>query len=145
MENSQYKGRFAPSPTGPLHFGSLIAATASYLQARRNQGRWQLRIEDIDPPREVKGATESIIHILDKYGFEWDGEIVYQSQRVEIYEEYLQQLLNAERVFACSCSRKDISLQQKNLQHNVYPGTCRLKKPTGRNGLLTYVSISEGK
>ncbi|MCW9024438.1 MAG: glutamate--tRNA ligase family protein, partial [Gammaproteobacteria bacterium] len=80
-----YIGRFAPSPTGPLHFGSLIAALASYLQARQHQGEWLLRIEDIDPPREVKGATETILHVLEQYGFEWDGPVTYQSQRQDLY------------------------------------------------------------
>jgi glutamyl-Q tRNA(Asp) synthetase len=122
-----YQGRFAPSPTGPLHFGSLIAATGSYLQARHQQGYWRLRIEDIDPPREVTGASEAIIRILEAYGFEWDGEIIYQSERLDIYQEHLQQLINNKLVFPCTCSRKEIIALQKKNHSGVYPGTCRNK------------------
>ncbi len=127
MTNKQvYRGRFAPSPSGPLHFGSLLAATASYLQARKNNGQWYLRIEDIDPPREVSGASKHIIKTLQDYGFEWD-KLSYQSERTEIYQDYLQQLQQAKLAYDCGCSRKQIS--EYNLKHqlntNCYPGTCR--------------------
>lgn len=117
-----YRGRFAPSPTGPLHFGSLVAAVASYLQARRHAGQWWLRIEDIDPPREVPGASESIVRTLAQFGFEWHGEVVYQSQRSEIYQTALAQLQQDGLLYPCACSRKDIALRSPS---GVYPGTCR--------------------
>lgn len=142
--NATYQGRFAPSPTGPLHFGSLIAATGSYLQARHQNGLWQLRVEDIDPPREVEGATKSIIHMLDTYGFEWDGEILYQSQRLELYQEYLELLLKDGLVFPCSCSRKDITERQKQTKSNVYPGTCRNQKHNPHNQFAYRIYAHQG-
>lgn len=99
-------GRFAPSPTGPLHFGSLVAATASYLAARQAQGRWLLRIEDLDKPREQPGATNSIIQTLDAYGFEWDGDILYQSQREDAYRAALARL--GTHTYSCTRSRKGL-------------------------------------
>ncbi len=101
-------GRFAPSPTGPLHFGSLLAALASYLDIRARNGRWLLRIEDIDPPREQPGAADSILHTLDTFGLHWDDEVVYQSQRHALYEEALQQLISLNTAYACCCSRKQL-------------------------------------
>lgn len=126
-QNPVYRGRFAPSPTGPLHFGSLIAATGSYLQARHQQGEWHLRIEDIDPPREIPGASEAILHVLDAYRFEWDGEVIYQSQRLDIYQEYLDQLIKNHQTFPCTCSRKEIQQRTKSTSA-IYPGTCRNNK-----------------
>ncbi|MEJ2142358.1 MAG: tRNA glutamyl-Q(34) synthetase GluQRS [Gammaproteobacteria bacterium] len=140
-----YLGRFAPSPTGPLHFGSLIAAVGSYLQAKHQQGQWQLRIEDIDPPREVEGASESIIHMLDKYGFEWDGEIIYQHQRRELYQDYLEQLITEEWVFPCTCSRKEIVQHQKQTNRLIYPGTCRNKKQAGQHQYAQRVKAHQGE
>lgn len=145
VTHHNYLGRFAPSPTGPLHFGSLIAAVGSYLQAKHLQGQWQLRIEDIDPPREVEGATESIIHTLDKYGFEWDGDIIYQHQRLELYQHYLEQLLNEEWVFPCTCSRKEIAQQQKQANKLIYPGTCRHKKKAGQRQYTYRVKAHHGE
>jgi glutamyl-Q tRNA(Asp) synthetase len=117
-----YRGRFAPSPTGPLHFGSLVAAVASYLQARRQEGEWWLRIEDIDPPREVPGASDTIIRTLSLFGFEWTGEVIYQSRRREFYQAALEQLRLEGRLYPCACSRKDIALHSPE---GIYPGTCR--------------------
>ncbi len=101
-------GRFAPSPTGPLHFGSLLAALASYLDIRARNGRWLLRIEDIDPPREQAGAADSILRTLDALGLHWDGEVVYQSQRHALYEDALQQLISLNTAYPCRCSRKQL-------------------------------------
>ena len=121
-----YRGRFAPSPSGHLHFGSLLAATASYLQARKLNGEWWLRIEDIDPPREVKGASQQIIQTLQDYGFNWDN-LTYQSQRLDIYQQYTDTLLNNEQAYYCGCSRKEIIQTNKGSNHSAtfYPGTCR--------------------
>jgi glutamyl-Q tRNA(Asp) synthetase len=119
--NSFYVGRFAPSPTGPLHFGSLIAAAGSYLDARANRGRWLLRIDDIDPPREQPGATEGILRSLQQFGFEWDGPVLLQSARTGAYRAALEQLREHGHVFCCTCSRKQIAEESDK----VYPGTCR--------------------
>ena len=120
MNTSSYIGRFAPSPTGPLHLGTLVAAMASYLEARTHQGQWLLRIEDLDPPREIPGSTIQIIHSLENLGFEWDQDIIYQSQRDKYYLELVESLKTEHMAYACSCSRKMFS--------GPYPGTCRNKK-----------------
>jgi glutamyl-Q tRNA(Asp) synthetase len=132
--NGSYVGRFAPSPTGPLHFGSLIAAAGSYLDARANRGRWLLRIDDIDPPREQPGATGDILHSLEQFGFEWDGPVLLQSTRSEAYRAALGRLRERGLVFCCSCSRKQIAEEGDK----VYPGTCRerIKAPAGRGYAL---------
>lgn len=122
-------GRFAPSPTGPLHFGSLVALLGSYLNVRRNQGRWLLRIEDLDPPREVPGATEQIIRTLDALGFEWDGAISYQSKRLDRYRDAVRQLEQAGMTYRCTCSRREITeTGLPGLEGILYPGTCRTTK-----------------
>ena len=119
-----YIGRFAPSPTGPLHFGSLIAATASYLCARLNQGQWLLRIEDIDKPRTQKGASKAIIHTLEKYGFEWNGKIRYQSEHNKDYQDALDQLQAV--TYPCSCTRKTLQARAATGTFSyIYPGYCR--------------------
>jgi len=121
----QRVGRFAPSPTGPLHFGSLIAAVASYLCARQHEsGKWLLRIEDVDTQRIQKGATQSIIQTLENYGFEWDGKIVYQSQRSEAYEAALNSI--SDQIYPCSCTRKELhSTASTGKFSYIYPGFCR--------------------
>ena len=103
-----YIGRFAPSPTGLLHIGSLLTAVASYADARAHGGRWLVRMEDLDPPREVAGAAADIVHILEAFGFEWDGEIVYQSQRHDLYREALGYLKSHDLVYPCYCSRREV-------------------------------------
>lgn len=123
MPDMRYRGRFAPSPTGPLHFGSLIAATASYLQARSHDGEWWVRIEDIDPPREVTGASDAILRTLETFGFEWDGPVSYQSQRLAHYQAALTALKDANRVYPCACSRRDLA--DLVAESGIYPGTCR--------------------
>lgn len=126
---AKYCGRFAPSPTGPLHFGSLVAATASYLDARRAGGDWLLRIEDLDPPREVAGSAEQIVATLAAFGFEWSGPISKQSERHAAYQAALDQLLAAGRAFPCSCSRAELQAAQPpadDLSDELYyPGWCR--------------------
>ncbi len=112
-----YVGRFAPSPTGPLHFGSLVAAVSSYLDAKKHHGQWLLRIEDLDPPRESTTAPAEIMSQLRDYGLFWDGDVLFQSSRLNAYEENLGRLRNQGLVFPCICSRKSIV--------GVYPGVCR--------------------
>ena len=101
-----YRGRFAPSPTGPLHFGSLMAAVASYCQARSHQGDWLVRIEDVDETRTVPGSADDILRTLDDYAFEWHGEVLYQTHRKPAYEEALQQLIADKLIYPCVCSRR---------------------------------------
>ncbi|MEH8016074.1 tRNA glutamyl-Q(34) synthetase GluQRS [Rheinheimera muenzenbergensis] len=104
-----YIGRFAPSPSGPLHFGSLIAAVGSYLQAKSQHGQWLVRMEDIDTPRMVPGADSDILRTLEQFGLHWDGVVLYQSQRLERYQQILQQLKAQQLIYGCQCSRKQIS------------------------------------
>lgn len=115
-----YIGRFAPSPTGPLHFGSLVSALASYLDAHHNQGRWLVRMENLDSPREQAGAADAILHCLEAYGLEWDGPVLYQSQRWDIYEAYLHQLHQKDLIYACDCTRQDLQTMG-----GIYTGRCR--------------------
>lgn len=107
--NIPYVGRFAPSPTGPLHFGSLLAALASYLDAKSNHGQWLIRMEDLDPPREMNGAKALIVKALDVHGLLSDQEIIYQSQRSHQYQQALDQLVKQHSVFPCTCSRKQLA------------------------------------
>lgn len=121
-----YRGRFAPSPTGSLHFGSLVAAVGSYLEAKSNQGQWLVRIEDLDPFREISGASREILRTLDALGMEWDGEVIYQNRRGKLYQAALSILERQHLVYPCSCSRKDIADSGViGLDGSVYPGTCR--------------------
>lgn len=117
-----YVGRFAPSPSGPLHFGSLVAALGSYFQAKSQQGKWLVRMEDLDPPREMKGAAKQILMALESYHLYWDKEVMYQSKRHAVYQEYIDQWLATDIAYYCQCSRKQI----KELGH-FYSGTCRDK------------------
>lgn len=129
-----YRGRFAPSPTGPLHFGSLVAAVGSYLEARKHGGEWLVRIEDLDPPREMRGADRLILDTLEHYGFEWDGEVIYQSHRHEYYLNALDRLQQQGLLYRCGCSRKEIAErgEQLGLPLGVYPGTCRTRQADSR-------------
>ena len=116
-----YRGRFAPSPSGPLHFGSLVAAVGSYLDAKSNQGSWLVRIEDIDTTRVVKGAADDILKTLEAYGLYWDEHVVYQTQRHELYQHTMLTMLKEQHlVYACNCSRKQIKALG-----GIYQGHCR--------------------
>ncbi len=121
---SNYVGRFAPSPTGPLHFGSLLAALASFLDARANNGTWRVRIEDLDPPREIAGAAEAILHTLRCYGLQWDGPLVYQSQRHDAYHAVIERLLADRQAYRCTCSRQQIAQRAQS----AYDGYCRQRQ-----------------
>jgi glutamyl-Q tRNA(Asp) synthetase len=128
MTNPIYKGRFAPSPTGPLHFGTLVAAVGSYLQARAQQGEWLMRIEDVDTTRSVPGATEDLLQTFEVFGFEWDGEVIYQSQRTELYEQALAVLSEKEDIYPCTCSRKQIAdAIVEGAPFSIYSGKCRFR------------------
>jgi len=124
---NKYRGRFAPSPTGPLHLGSMLTAVGSYLQAKHNNGKWLVRMEDLDPPRQIPGAADNILRTLEKFGLHWDEEILYQSQHHEYYRDALHQLKEQELIYPCSCSRKSIheSGATTGKIGLIYPGTCR--------------------
>ena len=137
---NRYIGRFAPSPTGPLHAGSAAAALASYLDARAHDGLWLLRIEDVDTPRTIPGAAELIQEQLRFLGLRWDGPVIFQSTRLDRYQRAFDRLATAGLVYGCACSRREIAdslavLRPEALQRNremVYPGTCRNGMPSGR-------------
>ena len=150
MTFSTYVGRFAPSPTGPLHFGSLTAALASYLDARAASGRWLVRIEDIDPPREQPGSTAAILKALEAYQLHWDGDILYQSQRHDAYREALSQLKKTGLAYPCTCTRKQLATYLPN-----YPGFCRNQTKTpdqphairmnGQDAVFSFDDAIQGK
>jgi len=128
-----YVGRFAPSPTGALHFGSLVAALASWLDARAAGGRWQLRMEDLDRLRERPGATATILRQLEAAGLEWDGPVSYQSTRAACYERALEQLRSAGLTYPCGCTRREIADSALAIDGaRIYPGTCRSGLAPGR-------------
>jgi glutamyl-Q tRNA(Asp) synthetase len=140
--SSRYRGRFAPSPTGPLHFGSLVAAVGSYLDARHHHGEWQLRIEDIDPPREVTGAADAILRTLEAFGLEWDGPVSYQSRHRDRYEAALERLDRPGFLYGCACTRKEIPDNGlPGAGGAVYPGTCRRGLPPGRTARSLRVRV----
>src|SRR3954447_4861944 len=121
-----YRGRFAPTPSGPLHFGSLIAALGSYLEARSHAGEWRLRIDDLDPPRVAPGASDEILRCLERLGFEWDGPVVFQSRHIGAYHAALHELRQAGALYPCGCSRSEIeAVAERGSEGPVYPGTCR--------------------
>ncbi len=126
-----YVGRFAPSPTGPLHFGSLIAAVASYCDVKANSGKWLVRIEDLDKPREMKGAADNILRTLEAFGFAWDDEVVYQSQHAKFYAKALNVLQNKQLIYPCTCTRKEIadSGNALGIDGVIYPKTCLKNAP----------------
>jgi glutamyl-Q tRNA(Asp) synthetase len=122
----RYRGRFAPSPTGPLHFGSLVAAVGSFLEARAHGGEWLVRMEDLDPPRVVPGAAADILRTLESCGMEWEGPVACQSARSDAYHAALHRLRQAGRVYPCGCSRREIADSAlAGTEGPIYPGTCR--------------------
>jgi len=141
QRNSQrpgYIGRFAPSPSGPLHFGSLLAALASYLDARANDGQWLLRMEDLDPPREPQGTAELILEQLQSLSLHWDGDVLYQSTRLDAYEKILQQLQDSGLCYVCDCTRAQIKAMG-----NVYNGSCRTRSKPPQQDFAVRVKTSQ--
>lgn len=136
LERDSYVGRFAPSPSGPLHEGSLVAAMASYLDARARRGRWLLRIEDIDTPRVVNGADKIIMQQLEALGMHWDTGPVWQSQRLAAYQAAFERLLEQAYLYPCGCTRQEIG-------PGPYPGTCRNGLPLGREARAWRFRVSE--
>ena len=139
----RYRGRFAPSPTGPLHAGSLAAALASFLDARAHRGDWLVRMEDLDPPREVAGAADEILRTLTALGLEWDGPVLYQSTRGDAYRAALDVLRARGVLFACACTRKEVADSAIAAPDGslVYPGTCRGGLAPGRVTRATRVRV----
>lgn len=148
MSRASYVGRFAPSPTGPLHAGSLVAATASYLDARAHRGRWLLRIEDLDPPREARGASAAIIDTLARLGFAHDGEVIHQSARDAAYRAAFERLAATGLVYPCACTRREVadsvlrgSRERARTAELIYPGSCRNGMPAGREARAWRVRV----
>ena len=144
QHDTPYVGRFAPSPTGPLHFGSLLAAVGSFLQARKANGKWLVRIEDLDTPRVVPGATEGILRTLEAFGFAWNDTVEYQSRRTDLYKAAIERLRDAGRVYACTCSRTQIAAANSeasaDLESLRYPGTCRLRRVADQESALRFIA-----
>ena len=133
IRTARYRGRFAPSPTGPLHFGSLVAALASYIDARAHAGEWRVRIEDVDEPRARPGAEALILATLDRYGFKWDGDVVRQTDRNDRYASALAALRDAGLAYECACTRREIEAAPVGPGgERIYPGTCRHGIPADR-------------
>jgi glutamyl-Q tRNA(Asp) synthetase len=140
----RYHGRFAPSPSGPLHFGSMVAAIGSYCDARAHGGAWHVRIDDLDPPRIAPGAVDAILRCLEAFSLEWDGDVVYQSQRAQAYHAAVHRLHDAGRIYPCACSRKEVAgIAQPDADAAVYPGTCRSGVPAGRQARALRVRVDD--
>ncbi|MGZ8907645.1 MAG: tRNA glutamyl-Q(34) synthetase GluQRS, partial [Methylobacter sp.] len=138
MDKQPTIGRFAPSPTGPLHLGSLYTALAGFLQARSQQGLWLLRIDDLDTPRNVKGSADAILKTLEVFGLHWDGEVYYQSRHIDVYNDIINDLQRNKLVYPCTCSRKTLAANDGGLaQTDIYPGICRDRQtlPDGPHAL----------
>ena len=145
-DSTPYIGRLAPSPTGPLHIGSLVAAMASYLDAKVHRGQWLVRIEDVDGDRNVAGADEHILASLRRCGMRWDGEVTWQSRRTALYQRALEQL--GDLVYPCGCSRKEIADSQlgltgKQAQALIYPGTCRHGLAPGKSARALRLKVPQ--
>ena len=145
----EYVGRFAPSPTGPLHAGSLAAALASYLDARAHGGKWLLRMEDLDGPRTEPGAAADIIATLRAFGLNWDGDILYQSMREAAYRTGFERLVSQGLTYPCACTRKEIGDSVVNVREHVhgrelvYPGTCRGGIASGRTARAWRIRVPD--
>ena len=140
------RGRFAPSPTGPLHFGSLVAAVGSYLDMRTRGGEWLLRMEDVDTPRNMPGAADDILRTLAAFGFEWDGPVLYQSTRFDAYAAALAELQARGMVYGCACSRREIAdsaVRQGVDGGLVYPGTCRAGLAAGQTARAWRLRVND--
>ncbi|PXX74534.1 tRNA glutamyl-Q(34) synthetase GluQRS [Rivihabitans pingtungensis] len=143
---SAYRGRFAPSPTGLLHAGSLTTAVGSYLHARSQGGQWLLRIEDLDPPREVPGAADAILRTLEALGLAWDGPVIWQSQRLTAYQDALDALIASGHAYPCACTRREIALAgYPGVDGVVYPGTCRNGLAAGKAGRAWRLHVPAGE
>lgn len=143
---SFYRGRFAPSPTGPLHFGSLVAAAGSFLEARTQGGEWRLRMEDVDVPRCSMAAATEIFRALEACGFAWDGEVIWQSRRTEAYATALETLKAAGRAFPCACTRRELADSAIAPDGAaIYPGTCRRGLPAGREARAWRVAVADAR
>ncbi|MBX3616478.1 tRNA glutamyl-Q(34) synthetase GluQRS [Nitrosomonas sp.] len=144
LAEQSYRGRFAPSPTGPLHFGSLVAAMGSYLDAKFHNGKWLVRIEDVDCQRAMPGAVSEILTVLESFGFEWDEEVVYQSRRSDAYRYALSVLEQRNRIYPCACSRKEIADSSiRGLGGLIYPGTCRDHPPRGKESYAMRIRVTD--
>jgi glutamyl-Q tRNA(Asp) synthetase len=144
LTSLNYIGRFAPSPTGPLHFGSLVTATASFLDARSHGGKWLVRMEDLDKPREVAGAAKDILDTLESFGFYWDDEVLFQSQRTTFYQNTLQQLQSLKLAYPCGCSRKEINTSAvSGIDGPVYPGFCRRGLAAGKHARTWRLRVND--
>jgi glutamyl-Q tRNA(Asp) synthetase len=146
-DNPHTVGRFAPSPTGPLHVGSLVAALGSYVMAKREGGLWLLRVEDLDTPRVVPGMADDILRTLEILGLRWDGEILHQSRRTEVYREALDRLLREGVAYPCGCSRAEIarsaSAPHPGEEGPAYPGICRNGLPEGKKARAVRVRAGD--
>lgn len=139
-----YCGRFAPSPTGPLHFGSLVAAVASWLDARCRGGRWLVRMEDLDKPREQPGAADAILRTLERFGLYWDGPVLYQSTRMEAYREAIERLRADGHSFPCACTRRELADSAlPGVDGPVYPGTCRGGLAPGQQARAVRIRVED--
>jgi len=143
-----YRGRFAPSPTGPLHFGSLVAAVGTFSDARASDGQWRVRMEDLDPPREAPGAADAILRALEAFGMQWDGPVLYQSTRMQAYREALDRLAARALTYPCGCTRKEIAdsalrFGADSAGEVVYPGTCRNGLTPGRTPRSIRLRVDE--
>jgi len=147
LKSDPVVGRFAPSPTGPLHLGSLVAALGSYLFAKHVEGRWLLRIEDIDLPRAIPGIADDMLFTLEILGFQWDAEVIYQSRRTEIYQAALQELIDKGMAYMCGCSRAEIAATVSGPDFGddeiPYPGLCRKGIPSGKAGRAYRVKVDD--
>ncbi len=144
MQQSHYVGRFAPSPTGRLHAGSLVAAVASYLDAKAHRGQWLVRIEDVDQGRTADGAAESILALLPQLGMHWDGELVWQSRRTRLYQSAFDQL--GAHTYPCGCNRREIADSRLGTAPDgaaIYPGTCRHGLAPGRSARSLRVRVPD--